>query len=103
MSSSPLVEPETATTPIPLPADFSVTWAEPEDAQYLWLRLLSIELRLMHIHGVVGTALTMIVLYPRARSRSELPEREAEGGVQGSGARGVGWVRTCRTKRKQGE
>ncbi len=38
MSSPPLVEPETATTPIPLPADFPVTWAQPEDAQYLWLR-----------------------------------------------------------------
>lgn len=38
MSSPPLVEPETATTPIPLPADFPVTWAQPEDAQCLWLR-----------------------------------------------------------------
>lgn len=25
-------------TPIPLPADFPVTWAQPEDAQQLWLR-----------------------------------------------------------------
>lgn len=42
MSSPSLVEPETgtvpATTPIPLPADFPVTWAQPEDAQHLWLR-----------------------------------------------------------------
>ncbi len=38
MSSPPLVGLETATTPIPLPADFPVTWAQPEDAQNLWLR-----------------------------------------------------------------
>ncbi len=38
MSSPPLVGPETATIPVPLPADFPVTWAQPEDAQCLWLR-----------------------------------------------------------------
>ncbi len=42
MSSPSLVGPQTgtvpATTPIPLPADFPVTWAQPEDAQCLWLR-----------------------------------------------------------------